>query len=164
MVEITRRAIYHLSHASFLQRLPLVPSFSRPEERKDSMVARKRKRKFVSVGNAFSNSLRSGSHCPLNIWPQTPLQSGSDQTQTGLEMISEEEPKVIRTHRKSAHHWIAIICTIGPFHALELIGPLLCERNRKEARERKRSINYATQITIRLGTLIESERYPYEEC
>lgn len=67
---------------------------------------------------------------------------------------------MIRTHRKSAHHWIAIICTIGSVHALELISPLLCERNRKEARERERSINYATRITIRLGTLIETERYP----
>lgn len=49
---------------------------------------------------------------------------------------------------------------------LELIGPLLYERKREEEREREseRSMHYATQITIRLATLIGSETYPLEEC
>lgn len=43
---------------------------------------------------------------------------------------------------------IAIICAIGSFHALELIGPLLCERNRKRESARGRLI---TQHRLQSG-------------
>lgn len=60
----------------------------------------------------------------------------------------------------------SLFCCTGVFSHImpELIGPLLCERKSEGKRESEGSIHYATQITIRLGTLIGSERYPSEEC
>lgn len=46
---------------------------------------------------------------------------------------------------------------------LELIGSLLYEM-KKEEEESEGSLCYATQITIKLDTLIASERYPLKEC
>ena len=46
----------------------------------------------------------------------------------------------------------------------ELIGPFVVRDEESERKRSEESIHYATQITIRLGTLIGSEGYPLEEC